>query len=211
MRLRVAFTSVLGGCVIVAWLVACGESSNQVPGASTATLTPRSTLTVFAIPSAFETRTPRTQNPPTSSPALSFTPSPPATSSIQGESPGRSIVASHGGPVKDYVSLIDNLRQSGVTVSPAGEISQPFFSIKGFKVMINNSEVQVFEYPDTGAATAEAALVSPAGSPIGTSMVSWIEPPHFYHKERLIVLYVGSDVIINNLLIQALGPQFAGK
>ncbi len=36
-----------------------------------------------------------------------------------------------GGPVTDYVSLIDNLRAAGATVEPAGDISQPFFSVKG--------------------------------------------------------------------------------
>ena len=37
-------------------------------------------------------------------------------------------IVSHGGPVKDYVSLVDGLRAAGATVDPAGTLSQPFFA-----------------------------------------------------------------------------------
>lgn len=36
---------------------------------------------------------------------------------------------SHGGPVKDYVSLIDHLRAASATVVPTGTVTQPFFSV----------------------------------------------------------------------------------
>ncbi len=118
---------------------------------------------------------------------------------------------SHGGPVTDYVSLIDNLRAAGAIVEPAGEVSQPFFSVNGQVITVNNGDVQVFEYADTAAADAEAAFVSADGSSVGTTMISWVAPPHFYKTGRLIVLYVGDNTAVINVLEAVLGSQFAGR
>jgi len=118
---------------------------------------------------------------------------------------------SHGGPVSDYVSLIDNLRAAGATVDPAGDVTQPFFSVKGQVIKVNGEDVQVFEYSDEAAVEAEAELVSPDGSSIGTSMVSWIAPPHFYNAGKLIMLYVGENSAVTDILESIVGSQFAGK
>lgn len=122
-----------------------------------------------------------------------------------------SPTVSHGGPVEDYVSLIDNLQTVGATVEPAGDISQPFFSVKGNAIIVNGENVQVFEYADQAAAETEAALVSPDGSSIGTSMPFWVGPPHFYKASTIIVLYIGENSKVIDLLVSVLGAQFAGK
>lgn len=119
--------------------------------------------------------------------------------------------ASHGGPVKDYVSLIDNLRGQGAAVDPKGDASQTFFATSGYMIGVNGRDVQVFEYPDAAAAQTDADKVSPDGSSVGTSMVTWVDKPHFYKKDRIIVLYVGSDTATLDLLAKLLGPQFAGR
>lgn len=118
---------------------------------------------------------------------------------------------SHGGPVTDYVSLVDALRAQGATVEPGDDVSQPFFTVEGRVIRANSQDVQVFEYADKAAAEAEAELVAPDGSSVGTSMVSWVAPPHFHKVGRLIVLYVGDDATTIDLLETVLGPQFAGS
>ena len=121
------------------------------------------------------------------------------------------VTTSHGGPVRDYVSLIDNLQEAGATVEPAGEVEQPFFSVTGEIIRVNGANVQVFEYASEAEAAKDAAKVSPGGSPIGTTMVTWVSIPHFYRTGRLIVLYVGDEASVVTLLEDALGPQFAGS
>jgi len=126
--------------------------------------------------------------------------------------PGETV--SHGGPVIDYVSLIDNLRANTDipnSVNPEGEIEQPFFSVTGFSIQVYGSSVQVFEYSSAEDAEADASLVSSDGSSIGTTMPFWVDDPHFYYKERIIVLYVGDDPAIEKLLKSVLGTQFAGR
>ena len=66
------------------------------------------------------------------------------------------------------------------------------------------------EYATVSAADAEAALVSADGGSIGLSQVSWVSTPHSFRGNRLIVLYVGTDDGVIEVLTDLLGPQFAG-
>jgi hypothetical protein len=42
-------------------------------------------------------------------------------------------------------------------------------------------------------------------------MVSWIEAPHFFRSDSLIVLYVGEEDAVVEALKVVLGPQIAGS
>jgi hypothetical protein len=107
--------------------------------------------------------------------------------------------------------LMMHLRSRGVKAARAGNISQPFFSVKGRGISVNGENVQVFVYASESAAEAEAKLVSPDGTGVGTNLMSWIAPPHFYRKGELIVLYVGGEHSVVDALVAVLGPQFAGR
>jgi len=114
----------------------------------------------------------------------------------------------------DYDSLVDSLRSAGATVEHETlpqVIVQDFFSVTGQVFKVNGEEVQVFEYSDQAAAEEEAVLVSTDGSSIGTSMPSWVAPPHFYKAGRIIVLYVGDNLAVTEALETVLGTQFAGQ
>ena len=111
----------------------------------------------------------------------------------------------------DYKTLVVQLKQSGLRVEKAGGLKQAFFTQKARVIRINPpGEAQVYEYADGRKAASEAARVNADGS-IGTSMPMWVAPPHFYRKDRLIVLYLGSDQSVLNVLSRLLGPQFAGR
>ena len=117
--------------------------------------------------------------------------------------------------VTDYISLIDNLREAGATVDTGGVIQQPCFSVDGKAITVNGSYVQVFEYEDAAAADTQAALISPDGFSINkngqTCHIGWVAPPHFYKASNLIVLYVGDNQAVIDVLETVLGPQFAGS
>jgi hypothetical protein len=109
------------------------------------------------------------------------------------------------------VILISALESSGATVEIGEPVSQVFFSVAGNILKVNGADVQVFEYESAEEMENEASQVSSDGGSIGTSMVTWIDAPHFYKAGRIIVLYVGSDASVLDLLEAALGPQFAGR
>ena len=125
---------------------------------------------------------------------------------------------SHGGPVQDQVSLIDALRGKSVTVDITGTVSQPFLSPQSGTIvrisggpLTSGADLQLFEYGSASAASDDAKRISPDGGGTATTKISWIHPPHFFLKGRVMVLYVGSDSAALSLLQSLLGSQFAGR
>ena len=112
--------------------------------------------------------------------------------------------------VSDYDGLIEDLKSTGASVEIGESISQPFFTPQGQVIKLNNEDVQVFEYVSQEAALPEAMKVSADGSSVGTTMITWIDSPHFYQSGKIIVLYVGDSPEVIELLTGLLGPQFAG-
>ena len=113
---------------------------------------------------------------------------------------------------KEYLRFVGNLRAQGTTVQITGEkVRQPFFSPPGRIINVNNEGLQVFEYANASKANEEAQRISPDGMTIGTTKPSWMATPHFFKREKLIVLYVGSNESILRQLIAVLGAQFAGS
>ena len=90
-------------------------------------------------------------------------------------------------------------------------ISQPFFVPDGQVISVDGHEVQVFEFCIEEDAQLAAGTISPDGSAIGTSMISWVKAPHFYNSGKLIVLYVGEEDAVLDVLEVVLGPKFAGR
>jgi hypothetical protein len=119
--------------------------------------------------------------------------------------------AVQGGEVEDQTSLIDALRAGGATVELGATVEQAFFTAAGQILKVNSKDVQVFEYETAEKMEADAAQIAPDGGAIGTSMVTWVEPPHFFKSGRVLVLYVGEDKAVIDLLKGALGEQFAGR
>ncbi|MBI4307106.1 MAG: hypothetical protein HY678_12380 [Chloroflexi bacterium] len=127
----------------------------------------------------------------------------------QGGSP--TPVGAQPGIISGYDAVFFSLRGTGAEVLETDEeVEQPFFSIPGKLLKVNGQDVQVFEYRNVSAAEEEAKKVSPDGTKIGTSIVSWIGTPHFYRQANTIVLYVGDDASAIAALDKALGEQFAG-
>ncbi len=109
-------------------------------------------------------------------------------------------------------ALVRALQQQGATVTRAGSLPQssyPFLSVSAQLLQVNGADVQVFEYASAMRADSDASKVSPTGSPIGQSQVSWMDTPHFYKRDRLIVLYVGHSADVLRMLEAVLGAAFA--
>ncbi|MDX1600097.1 MAG: hypothetical protein R3191_01145 [Anaerolineales bacterium] len=106
-------------------------------------------------------------------------------------------------------ALIRALRAQGLEPQTGGTIEQEFFSVSGQVIKIENATIQIFEYADREARSTHSALISEHGSSIGTTMVTWIDTPHFWAQDRIIVLYVGSNQSIVDALTQILGQPLA--
>jgi hypothetical protein len=114
-------------------------------------------------------------------------------------------------PAVDLASLKEALSVAGGTVESGETIEQAFFTVEGQIIKVNGADVQVFEYETAEATEADAAQVADDGGSVGTSMISWMATPHFYKAGRILVIYVGDDQAILDLLEGILSPQFAGR
>jgi hypothetical protein len=117
-------------------------------------------------------------------------------------------------PLTSIESLVAALHAQGAAVSRGAALipeSHPYFSGEAQTLLVNGENVIVFEYANRAAAEGDVAQVSPTGSGIGQSLITWIGPPHFYHRDTLIVLYVGSDAAVLGPLTAVLGEPFAPR
>jgi hypothetical protein len=110
----------------------------------------------------------------------------------------------------DYASFVKSLRAEKISIKREGEVDQPFFAVKGKVISLYGDHVQIFEYPSAAKADMEAALVSRDGRTVGTTKPHWLGTPHFYKKEKLLVLYLGDNEKVLKALEARLGRQFAG-
>jgi hypothetical protein len=109
-------------------------------------------------------------------------------------------------------ALVRALQQQGATVARAAALPQsayPFFSVGPRRIVVNGADVQVFEYANATRANSDASRISPTGTPIGQSQISWMDTPNFYKRDRLIVLYVGHSPDVMKPLEAILGAPFA--
>jgi hypothetical protein len=131
----------------------------------------------------------------------------------------------HGGPVRDQVSFIDNLRERGFVVEPIGETGVIPFDVRATGLAVSGRDIAgrasllSFNYDDTdlgrnGARVAEEDAAQVAGGTrvqVTSSAVPLPSgPTHFYRKERVIVMYIGQDAAMLRVLVELFGPQFAG-
>jgi len=114
------------------------------------------------------------------------------------------------GEVTDYDSLVDSIKARGILVELIDELEDSSFSVPIKVISVGGADVQVFEFQNESDAQASSLTVSEDGTEIGTSIIRWIDTPHFYIKGKIIVLYVGQNPEIMNLLDSILGKQFAG-
>ncbi|QLH09535.1 hypothetical protein [Candidatus Nitrosotenuis sp. DW1] len=123
-----------------------------------------------------------------------------------------SPVAPFEGEVIDYASLVEAIKSRGILVEHVEEIAaeSSSFSVPTQVISVGGADVQVFEFQSESDAQASSLTVSEDGTEIGTSIIRWIDTPHFYTKGKLIVLYVGQNPEMTNLLESLLGTQFAG-
>lgn len=127
--------------------------------------------------------------------------------------PSQSAVpgTSKAAPRRSVESVAAALRAGGFPVRMADDtITQPFFSVPARVLVIGEADLQVYQYPSSDAAAADAAKISPSGSPIGTFMPNWMRPPHIYRNDTLILIYLGDDQRVRSALEALAGPQIAG-
>lgn len=109
-----------------------------------------------------------------------------------------------------YNELVEALQETGALVEPAGELEQDFFPVGAQVIKVNGQDLQVFEFDSNASMKAAEETITGNGYIIGTMSIDWISAPYFFSRDRLIVLYVGTDESTLELLTEIMGSAFTG-
>lgn len=121
--------------------------------------------------------------------------------------------SSRNSPEYDLAQFTSDLREKEIALELTAGANSLVLGRVGTVVSWGDIQIGAFEYPDRPAAEAAVALIADDGSSvegITEGPISWPATPHFFHKGRLLVLYVGDDRPTADLLKVVLGPQIAG-
>jgi hypothetical protein len=127
------------------------------------------------------------------------------------------VACSGGGniePAHSYDTLSAALESAGMSVDAQREnkfLFSDVFSVPGVEIIASGQELLAFEFASIEEAEAQAALVSDDGYGIGLKYVNWIDTPQFFKNGRMIVIYDGSQSLVTDTLITAMGDRFAGE
>lgn len=114
-----------------------------------------------------------------------------------------------GSSIMSYNKLINELKSQGYKIDEieltGDETKFSFLSVFPKYVDINGHGISVYEFPDVSTADSQAKTISKDGYSVGNAMIEWIDKPHFYKKDRLIVGYIGNFNPILRSLKNVLG------
>jgi hypothetical protein len=118
--------------------------------------------------------------------------------------------ATQAGGFQTTDELITSLEAAGAVVEVTGAVDEPVFQTAAQNLTVDGQQVQVFEFADEASRQAAADTISANGFIIGTLSVDWIGQPHFWPGGRLIVLYVGEDQAVIDLIHSLMGDPITG-
>ncbi len=111
----------------------------------------------------------------------------------------------------DESAVTAALAKADVTCRNAGQADgEHYFLVAPTVLETDDGDVLVYQCWFTPLALWQAGTVGNGGYSIGTAMIHWPDPPHFYRYGSTLVQYVGSNDAICEALTKLMGQQFAG-
>jgi len=121
--------------------------------------------------------------------------------------PASPLPSASGGGVE---GLVTALVAASAPVRQADTFDPTPLPGQGALLCVGHEEVRVYVFPTEEARLAAAGSIDPTDpSHVGTSIVEWSGNPRFWQRDRILVLYVGTDAPTEALLTSVIGPPFA--
>jgi len=105
------------------------------------------------------------------------------------------------------VRFVATLQERGISVEPQRPSGLVFLTVPGHVYKVPSGIANIHLYPTEAQAIEEAARVVPV---VDNPNIDWIDFPHFYRCDSLIVGYYGKSKPVVRELTSLCGPQFAG-
>ncbi|HVX28948.1 MAG TPA: hypothetical protein VHA53_00605 [Nitrolancea sp.] len=97
----------------------------------------------------------------------------------------------------DIAGLVARLRLAGLSVIVEDTAHDPRLSVGGRNLLVNGENVAVYAYRDAWSADADAARLL---DEYGDDLSDWIDAPHLFRDDRLLVVHAGGSDELNELL-----------
>lgn len=125
--------------------------------------------------------------------------------SVAGKLEGEIDVAS---PTFNIIYLI---RSAGNSVKVVDKVSREGLG-EGYAILVaRTNRLEIYEYGSVDDRLEVEKMISPDGSIVAGKSMKWTDTPHFFHTDKTIVLYQGSDADNVTQLASVFGQQFAGR
>ncbi|MCA1735756.1 MAG: hypothetical protein LC739_06510 [Actinobacteria bacterium] len=113
-------------------------------------------------------------------------------------------------PTAEPDRLIGELRSAGAEVDQAESFTTEPLGGQGLLLCVEREEVRVYLFGSGADAEQAAARIDPDDpSNLGNAIVEWVGQPRFWQRGPMLVLYLGEDPMVEDLLTQMIGPPFA--
>jgi hypothetical protein len=101
---------------------------------------------------------------------------------------------------------VADLKAAGADATIGGNFLGDPISTQAVNVCVGSEEVKVYVFGTEAERTAVSSTIDPndAGS-VGNSLVDWAGVPKFWARDRIVVLYLGTDAATTTLLMSVLG------
>ena len=119
--------------------------------------------------------------------------------------------AGRGDPME--VSRLLSQRLDSMNLKPQALENKEDLILKGERYVLSFSggELQLFAYRDPDGAARDLQTVSADGRQMGNLSVNWAQSPHFFLRDNVIVLYLGENGQVLDMLERLCGPQIRGE
>jgi hypothetical protein len=105
--------------------------------------------------------------------------------------------------------ILSHLRSQGIDLTLTGPSAVGWLSAApGAAYQIGEEQLYIHTYPNEAAALAAAATIPPSAD---NGLMDWVDTPHFFRCAKVIVLYLGKDQRVLDVLATDCGPPFASQ
>jgi len=120
--------------------------------------------------------------------------------------------------VDKFLSAIRSMTAEVEALGDLDHLPTPPLAVVGERFQVDGHEIQLYVYETTIDAYRDAQRISDDGFEFAASAngdraassADWVDTPHFFRQDRLIVFYLGEDRRLLAQLERVMGKQFSG-
>jgi hypothetical protein len=106
--------------------------------------------------------------------------------------------------------FVEHLEKAGAKIKTITNGSNTFLKGEATAIKIDEEFINVYEYKSSDQMEADLKTIRSDGAIVGNAFVDWVSIPHIYKNGNMIVLYVGENKEIKDMIQKSVGNQFAG-